>query len=320
MPRVGKELFFDQQTNNQQSLEKQSLEAMVAVCHFLIEGKTSLISMDRRDDQTIQLLYRIAKRIFSQEVVQAEAEVISFDELYFHAHDGLSRTKNILLGNHGADSTKRAIECLDDHIAVLDEIHRKRFAATSPDPTDANITDLATAAATPSIDATVTVPACAIVSTSSNNNIVTSSPVTATTMPIEENGTNLTIPTSTPSPIKPTEENDANLNFVPASPSSHDAYAASSSAVSSANILPTARAQNRRLQQDNWTFVDAYRTEHGSNMDWEQCFVQGKEKGLFKKYTTAKSVKAVYCTEFLVMVCAQDKNFSRQKKTNSQAK
>ncbi|KAG1010917.1 hypothetical protein G6F26_013548 [Rhizopus arrhizus] len=245
---------------------------MVALAHFLIDGKSALINMERRDDQTIQTLYRIAKRIISPEIVKEETNSAAFEELYFCAFDGLNRTKEILLENQNIETTtKRAIDCLDDHMTALNEIHRKRFAATSSDPTGTITPDHATALTTIS---------------SETNVVSTSSPVNVSTMPIKENDTTLTQSTSAPT-----------------SSSSHDILTASSSAAIMPNASTvstpistrgTTRDLKRRMQQENWEFVDAYRTEHGSNMDWEQCFVQGKEKGLFQQYTTAKSAKAAY--------------------------
>ncbi|KAG0961251.1 hypothetical protein G6F31_009843 [Rhizopus arrhizus] len=156
-------------------------------------------------------------------------------------------------------------------MTALNEIHRKRFAATSSDPTGTITTDHATALTTIS---------------SETNVVSTSSPVNVSTMPIKENDTTLTQSASAPT-----------------SSSSHVILTASSSAAIMPNTstvsIPistrgTTRDLKRRMQQENREFVDAYRTEHGSNMDWEQCFVQGKEKGLFQQYTTAKSVKAAY--------------------------
>lgn len=252
-------------------LKSKPLEAMVAIAHFLIEGKSALINIDRRDDQTIQTLYRIAKHIISPEIEKEETNSAAFEKLYFCAFNGLNRTKEILLENQDMETTtKRAIDCLDDHMTALNEIHRKRFAAISSDPTGTITPDHDTALTTIS---------------SETNVVSTSSPVNVSTMP-KENDTTLTQSASTPT-----------------SSSSHDTLAASSSAAIMPNastvsvpisIRGTTRDLKRRMQQKNWEFIDAYRTEHGSNMDWDQCFVQGKERGLFQQYTSAKSAKAAY--------------------------
>ncbi|RCH80037.1 hypothetical protein CU098_000705, partial [Rhizopus stolonifer] len=189
-------------------LKSKPLEAMVALAHFLIEGKSALINIDRRDDQTIQTLYRIAKHIISPEIEKEETNSAAFEKLYFCAFNGLNRTKEILLENQDMETTtKRAIDCLDDHMTALNEIHRKRFAAISSDPTGTITPDHDTALTTIS---------------SETNVVSTSSPVNVSTMP-KENDTTLTQSASTPT-----------------SSSSHDTLAASSSAA----IMPNASTVN----------------------------------------------------------------------------
>ncbi|KAG1454847.1 hypothetical protein G6F56_007221 [Rhizopus delemar] len=142
-----------------------------------------------------------------------ETNSAAFEKLYSCAFDRLKRTKEILMESQDVETTKkRAIDCLDDHMAALKEIREKRFAASAP-------TFFSLAA--PSSAAT-----------------------SAVSTPISNRG--------------------------------------------------TTRELRRQMQQKNWEYIDEYRTEHGSNMDWERCFAQGKEKGLFQQYAKAKSVKAAY--------------------------
>ena len=103
---------------------------MVALAHFLMEGKAALINADRRDNQTIQTLYRIAIRVISPEIEKEETDSATFEQLYSCAFDGLNQAKEILLEEKYTETTKRAIDCLEDHITALDNIRRKRFAAT----------------------------------------------------------------------------------------------------------------------------------------------------------------------------------------------
>ncbi|KAL0091278.1 hypothetical protein F4703DRAFT_1971281 [Phycomyces blakesleeanus] len=219
-------------------LKSKPLEAMVALAHFLIEGKSALINIDRRDDQTIQTLYRIAKNIIFPEIEKEE-------------------TNRDLAGKPGyRNYNKRAIDCLDDHMKALNEIHRKRFAATSSDPTGTITPDQDTALTTIS---------------SETNVVSTSSPVNVSTMP-KENDTTLTQSASSSAAIMP----NASTVSVPISTSG------------------TTRDLKRRMQQKNWKFIDAYRTEHGSNMDWEQCFVQGKGKGLSTIYKSQEYESSIF--------------------------
>ncbi|KAL0096864.1 hypothetical protein J3Q64DRAFT_1827953 [Phycomyces blakesleeanus] len=220
-------------------LKSKPLEAMVALAHFLIEGKSALINIDRRDDQTIQTLYRIAKNIIFPEIEKEETNSAAFEKLYFCAFNGFNRTKEILLENQ-----------------ALNEIHRKRFAATSSDPTGTITPDQDTALTTIS---------------SETNVVSTSSPVNVSTMP-KENDTTLTQSASSSAAIMP----NASTVSVPISTSG------------------TTRDLKRRMQQKNWKFINAYRTEHGSNMDWEQCFVQGKGKGLSTIYKSQEYESSIF--------------------------
>ncbi|KAG2211042.1 hypothetical protein INT45_006478, partial [Circinella minor] len=49
-------------------LDTQPLAPLVAIAHFFIEQKTSLISMTRRDDPTIQKLFFYDKEIFGNNI------------------------------------------------------------------------------------------------------------------------------------------------------------------------------------------------------------------------------------------------------------
>ncbi|ORX42602.1 hypothetical protein DM01DRAFT_1330070 [Hesseltinella vesiculosa] len=45
---------------------------------------------------------------------------------------------------------------------------------------------------------------------------------------------------------------------------------------------------------NDWQFVDNYRSQHGTKMDWVGCYQAGKAVGFFSKYTSMKSVQAAY--------------------------
>jgi hypothetical protein len=45
---------------------------------------------------------------------------------------------------------------------------------------------------------------------------------------------------------------------------------------------------------NDWQFVDNYRKQHGTKMEWVACYEAGKNIGLFGKYTSLKSVQAAY--------------------------
>jgi hypothetical protein len=45
---------------------------------------------------------------------------------------------------------------------------------------------------------------------------------------------------------------------------------------------------------NDWQFVDDYRKQHGTKMDWVAYYKAGKDIGLFGKYTSLKSAQAAY--------------------------
>ncbi|RCH91734.1 hypothetical protein CU097_009664 [Rhizopus azygosporus] len=65
------------------ALGGKPLEATVALVHFLIEGKSALINMERQ-------------------IVKEETNVVAFEELYFRAFEGLNRTEE----NHNKTSDR----------------------------------------------------------------------------------------------------------------------------------------------------------------------------------------------------------------------
>lgn len=57
---------------------------------------------------------------------------------------------------------------------------------------------------------------------------------------------------------------------------------------------PTASSVARVQLNPDWQFINSYREEKDKDMDWNNCFKLGKEKGLFKRYTKMESAKAAY--------------------------
>ncbi|KAG2234382.1 hypothetical protein INT48_003609 [Thamnidium elegans] len=50
----------------------------------------------------------------------------------------------------------------------------------------------------------------------------------------------------------------------------------------------------RTPANNDWQFMDDYKKEHGTKMNWTTCYEAGKNIGLFSKYTSLKSVQAAY--------------------------
>ncbi|GAA5808435.1 hypothetical protein MFLAVUS_001826 [Mucor flavus] len=201
-------------------LENKPLEPLVALAHFIIEGKSALVSMEKGDDETIKKLYTIAKQIVSHEILNEKTSTTAFEELYCHAINGLNQTKEILLETPNTEDTnKRAIDCLESYTEALGNIHKKRFEETPADNCETLSVESASTFDTPSFN----------VSTSAT----------------------ISIPSSS-------------------------------------------RGLKREDRETNWEFISEYRTQHGSNMDWEKCFSEGKKKGLLQQYSTPKSLKAAF--------------------------
>ncbi|KAG2229974.1 hypothetical protein INT48_000607 [Thamnidium elegans] len=86
----AKDCFLVNKQTVSDHLENKPLEPLVALAHFLIEGKSALVNMEKEDDETIKKLYTIAKQIVSQEIVNEKTSTTAFEELYYHAINGLN--------------------------------------------------------------------------------------------------------------------------------------------------------------------------------------------------------------------------------------
>lgn len=51
---------------------------------------------------------------------------------------------------------------------------------------------------------------------------------------------------------------------------------------------------NQQLQSDDFKFVDQYIRQCTGRMHWKQCYLDGREKGLFKRYVGATTLKSAY--------------------------
>ena len=55
-------------------LDQQPLHPVAAIGHFLVEQKPSMLTMPKKDDPTIILLYEIAKRVFEDKATKEDAQ------------------------------------------------------------------------------------------------------------------------------------------------------------------------------------------------------------------------------------------------------
>jgi hypothetical protein len=165
LPCTGwaKDCFLINKQTVSDHLENKPLEPLVALAHFLIEGKSALVNMEKGDDETIKKLYTIAKQIVSHEILNEKTSTTAFEELYCHAINGLNQTKEILLETPNTEATnKRAIDCLDSYIKALGNIHKKRFEETPTDNCETLSVESASTLDAPSlivsISATISIP------------------------------------------------------------------------------------------------------------------------------------------------------------------
>lgn len=105
-------------------LQLPSLNPLVALGHFLIQQKPSLRSIDRNDDETIQLLYTIAQQIFGEGLKENESVITAEDR--DKIHDQCTRAKSYLLEDVLDESSrKRTLDCLDKVLVRINNPRKK---------------------------------------------------------------------------------------------------------------------------------------------------------------------------------------------------
>lgn len=166
-------------------LNQQPLHPLNALGHFLTAQKLSILDIEKKEDETIKMLYEIAARVFRDEAADEEARQNAIDTICSKSTSQLNRAMSFLLEDvPEPNSQKRTRDCLQDGLNLIEELHTKYRASSSP---------------------SVRIPA--------NN---------------------------------------------------------------------------------DWQFIDNYKKEHGTKMNWTTCYEAGKNIGLFSKYTSLKSVQAAY--------------------------
>lgn len=114
-------------------LDTQPLHPLVAVAHFLIEQKLSLISMQNRQDLTIQKLFSLAKGIFGNEIDEYENLLVVLEEVCNQTKSQFSKaSKRLLEDIEDPESIKRTAKCLDDGILYVNEVCRKHHITAEP--------------------------------------------------------------------------------------------------------------------------------------------------------------------------------------------
>lgn len=112
-------------------LQLTPLNPLVALGHFLIQQKPSLRSIDRNDDETIQLLYTIAQQIFSDAL--KENDSITTAEDLHEIHDQCTNAKSYLLEDVlDASSRKRTLDSLNQVLLMISEPRKKPTGSVLP--------------------------------------------------------------------------------------------------------------------------------------------------------------------------------------------
>ncbi|KAI9004022.1 hypothetical protein CLU79DRAFT_378396 [Phycomyces nitens] len=121
-------------------LQSTPLNPLVALGDFLIQQKPSLRSIDRNDDETIQLLYAIAQQIFSDGLKQNES-VITAEDLH-EIYDQCTRARSYLLEDV-LDPTwrKRTLDCLNQVLLKINETNKEPAVSMPNSSSDSTIKD-----------------------------------------------------------------------------------------------------------------------------------------------------------------------------------
>lgn len=102
--------------------DEAPLEPVVALGHFFVEQKTSLLHIKRHDDATVQLLYSIAKRIFEGEVAADEDKDDALEEICTESYNQLTMAKKLLIEDIPDDAARKGtIDCLDSGINFIND-------------------------------------------------------------------------------------------------------------------------------------------------------------------------------------------------------
>lgn len=213
----------------QNHLQQTPLDPLAAIGLFFTQQKQSLLSIKEGNDETIQLLYRVAKKNFffetdinSEEHIADELRQIR-NQTYAQFNKALQALENDI---PDPNTRKRTTQYLKDGLTYL-RTHKKKYRLDNSTQAEQNTAALVISQAEGDADDPVdSQPEQSIVSYDST---------------IQD-------------------------------------------------VLPILREPNA-----NWIYIEDYRNNHSENdMDWEKCYLEGKQKGLFKKYNSWKSVKSGY--------------------------
>ncbi|KAG2218119.1 hypothetical protein INT45_002369 [Circinella minor] len=120
-------------------LDSSPIEPTVALAHFFIKQKLSLISMERRDDPTIQLLFKYAKAIFNDDIAEYNSVLSAFDTTCNQFHQQLIKVRQTLTEDvRSTQSRKRTSQVLDYDVLFVDDMRKKHSSSQEPPGTSSS--------------------------------------------------------------------------------------------------------------------------------------------------------------------------------------
>lgn len=113
-------------------VHEQPLKPLVAIEHFLHKQKRTLLGMDSKEraDETIQLLYSIAKQIFENDVTLEERTIDVLFNVCEQAQMQFNKIKEALETENLEELRKRAREYAEDGYMYL-ETYKAKYRRTS---------------------------------------------------------------------------------------------------------------------------------------------------------------------------------------------
>lgn len=104
--------------------DETPLEPVVALAHFFVGRKTSLLHIKRHDDATVQFLYSVAKRICEGELAAEKDKDDVFEEVCNEKYNQF--TKRLLAEDASDDAArKRTIDYHDNGITFINDFKKK---------------------------------------------------------------------------------------------------------------------------------------------------------------------------------------------------
>ncbi|KAG2218118.1 hypothetical protein INT45_002368 [Circinella minor] len=120
-------------------LDSSPIEPTVALAHFFIKQKLSLISMDQRDDRTIQLLLKYAKDIFNDDIADYNSVFDAFKTTCNQFHQQLIKARQTLTEDvRNTQSRKHTAQVLDGGILFVNEMRKKHSSSQEPPGTSSS--------------------------------------------------------------------------------------------------------------------------------------------------------------------------------------